>query len=111
MLKKIIRAAVDSVRSYNVVAGDRKRADGVINGRSARCRGKCGNAALKSSYSLFKYVLSGVCKSAVNIAGVLKSETSLGLVGIFKNIRCCLIYRNGSCARCYIGLLLTYVEL
>ena len=94
--KQIVAAAVNRLLSNDVAAVLSESLESVINSRSARSSCKSRNAALKSSYSLFKNILSAVCQSAVNVARILQAESCRRMGTVMENIGGCCINRNGS---------------
>ena len=84
--KEIEASAVDRFLSYNMVAVLSQSLNCVCYRCRTRSYCKSRNAALKSGNSFFKNVLSGVCKSAVNVARIGKSEASRRMSGIVENV-------------------------
>ena len=87
VLKVVICAAVDCLSGYNVVACLSKSLKCISK---CRCTGSCCKSsytALKSRNSLFKNVLSWICKSAVNVTRICKTESCLCVVAAFEYIR------------------------
>ena len=111
MCKQVVAAAVDGLLCNYMLACISKRLNGIGYSGCARCCGKCRNTALKCGDSCLKNALSGVCKSAVDVACVGKSEARGSVFAVSENIRCRLIYRHRSCVGCGIGTLLSCVKL
>ena len=93
--KQVICAAIDVLCSYDMIACKGYVLNSVCYCCCAWCDCKSCCAALKSCDTSFKNVLSWVCKSAINVACVLKSKSVSGMLWVVENVWWCLINRNG----------------
>ena len=109
MFEKIICSTIYCFLCYNMSSVRSKCLDCVCNRCRTWCNRKTCNTAFKCCYSLFKYVLCWVCKSAVDITCVCKVKTCSRMCWVFENIWCCLVNWNCSCICCRIRLFLSYV--
>ena len=98
-------AAVQRRSSDDFVTGTGKVNNGVSNGRCAAGRSQASCAAFQGCNTFFQDVLRRVGQTAVDVASVFQSEAVFSLLGIFENIRCRLINRNGAGTRCRIRYL------
>ena len=109
--EEVVSTAVDSVCCYDVVACLSKVLNGVCNCCCAGSNCESCNAAFKSSYSLLEDILSWVCKSAVDVACVTKTESVGSVFGVMENVRRCEVNRNCSCVSCGVCFFLSNVKL
>ena len=86
MRQQVSRAAVDGFLSYDMLAFGCERLDRVCDRSRAGSESQSCYAALESSDPLLKNALCGVCKSAVDVACVRKSETVSGVLGVMEYI-------------------------
>ena len=75
MSKKIVASAVNCFLCNNVVASLSQCLDCIINCRSPGSHRKSCNSTFKSRNSLFKNILSGISKTAINITRIRKPKT------------------------------------
>ena len=109
--QKIEAAAVDRLLRNNVVACLRERLQRVGDRSCAGRHCQRRDAAFQRGDALLKHTLCGVGQTAVDIAGVGKSEPRRGMITVAEYIGSRLIDRDGSCIGCGIGLLLPDVKL
>ena len=109
--KQVICAAIDVLCSYDMIACKGYVLDSVCYCCCAWCNCKSCCAALESCDTSFKNVLSWVCKSAIDVACVLKSKSVSGMLWVMENVWWCLINRNSSCVCYRVCCFLTNVEL
>ena len=86
MCEEVVSTAVDSVCCYDVVSCLSKILDRVCNCCCAGSNCESCNSAFKGSYSLLEDILSRVCKSAVDIACVSKTETCGSVCAVLENV-------------------------
>ena len=111
MRQQVVAAAVDGLLCHHMTAVGRQSLDGVGDGRGAGGKSQCGTAALQGRHSLLQNVLGGVGQTAVDVAGIRKTEAVGGVLAVMKNIGCGLVNGNGSGIGGGIGLFLSYVKL
>ena len=73
--EKVLGTAVDRLLSYDVLTLNCESFDYICDCCCAGSNCETCNAAFKSCDSVFENALCGVCKSAVDVACVCKSET------------------------------------
>ena len=111
MFKQIVAAAVDGLLRYDMLTRLSQRLNGIGHGSRTGCQSQSSYAAFKCCNPLFQNILCGICKSAVDVAGVSKTEARCRMGGIPEYIGCGLINRDCSCIGCRIGLFLSYMKL
>ena len=77
--KEVLGTAVDRLLCYDVLALDCESLDSVCDRCCAGSYCEACNAAFKCCDPVFENSLSGVCKSAVNVACVCKTEACLSV--------------------------------
>ena len=73
--KKIVASAVNCLLCNNVLSLLSKSLNRIGNCRRTACNRKSRNAALKSRNALFKNILCGICKTAVNVTRISQTKT------------------------------------
>ena len=111
MGQQIGSAAVNGLLRNDMLTGLCQCLNGIGNGCCAGSHSQTGNTAFQSGNSLLKYILRGVGKTAINIAGVRKAKAVCGMLRVMEHIgsRCINGHRTG--IGYGIGLLLANVEL
>jgi len=74
MLQKIVAAAVYGLLRHKMAAVLAQGFQGIGNGRRAGRKGQSRRPSLQGRHPFLQYVLGGVCKPAVNIAGVSQAK-------------------------------------
>ena len=107
MFEEVVCTAVNGLGSNDVLAGLCQVLDSVSD---SSCAGSF-NTALKSSDPLLEDVLSGVGKSAVDVACVLEAETVCCVLGVMENIGRSSVDRYCSCVSSGVCVLLSDMKL
>ena len=111
MLQQIIAAAVDGLLGNKMTAVLSQCLQNIVNGSSAGRNSQRCNTAFQSGNSLFKYLLGGIGKPSVDIAGIRKAKSGSGMGAVMEHIRCGGINRNSPRIGSGISGFLTYMEL
>ena len=104
-------AAIDGLLGNDMLTGLGKCLNGIGDSCCAGCHCQTGYAAFQCGNSLLKYILRGVGKTTVDVAGVCQTEAIRRMLGVVEHIRSRCIDGNGTGIGYGIGLLLTNVEL
>ena len=94
MCEKIVASTVNGLLCNYMSAVCCKSLYGIADGCCTGCYRKCCASAFKSRKSLLQNVLCGICKSAIDIARISKTESVCCVLTVSENIRCCLVNRN-----------------
>ena len=109
VLQKVVSSAVDCLLRYDVAAVCRERLNRVCD----RCRTggncKCRTAAFKGRDSLLEYALRRVGETAVNVAGIRKTEAVCRVFCVMEYVSCRLVNRNRSRIGSGVCLFLSYM--
>ena len=109
--KQIIGTSVNSFRGNNVSAVCGYVFRRISYRRRSACYRESSRSAFQSSDSLLKNLLRRISKPSVYVPAILKIKPFFSIPAILEYIRRCLIYRNCSCSRIWIGIFLTYMKL
>ena len=108
---EVERAAIEIVGSHDMVARQQDILQGQSDGSGTRRHGQSGHATLKGSHPLLEHTLCGVGESAIDVAGIAQAETVGSMLRVAEHIGCGLVDRHRAGIGCWVGLLLTYMEL
>ena len=109
--QKVEAAAVDGLLSDDVSAAGCQRLNSIGNGCRTGSYCQSSGSAFQSREALLKHFLGGIGQTAVDIAGIGKTEAVRRVLAVVEHIGCGLVnrYRAGIC--CRIGLFLSNVQL
>ena len=109
--QQVVGTAVNGLGCYDVLARLRQCLEGIVNCCRAGSNCQSSYAAFQGSDTLFEYAFSRVRQSAVDIAGITKTETVSCMLRVMEHIGSGCVDRNSSCVRYRICLFLTNVKL
>ena len=109
MCKEIVCSAVDILCCYDVVSCKCKVLNCVCNCCCAWANCQCCNATLEGRDSSLKYILCWICKSSVDVAGILECESVSCMLWVVEYEWWCLVDWYRSCIRNRVCCLLSYV--
>ena len=111
MLQEVVGTAVDGALGNHVVTLAGEGSNGISEGCRTGSDSEASDTAFESGDALFKNVLRGVGKTAVDVARILQVETIRGMLGAVENVGGGLVNRNRAGIGGGIGLFLANVEL
>ena len=109
MCQKIETSAVDRLLRYDVAAVRCQRLDRICDRRRSGRQGQRCATSLKCRKSLLQYILSRVCKPAVYISCICKTESVCRVLTVVEDIGSGLIDRHGACVCSRVRLFLSDV--
>ena len=111
VLQQVVGTAIDGALGHHMVAFAGEGRNGVGKGCRTGCDGKACDASFQGGDALFKNILGGVGKAAVDVARVLQVETVGGVLGAVEHVRGGLVDRNGAGIGGRVCLFLAHMEL
>ena len=111
MVEQIVGSAVDGLGGDDVVPGLGEVEYGVGDGRGSGCDGESGASSLEGGDPLLEDLLGRVGQTAVDVPGVLESETVGGMLRVVEDVGRGQVDRNRPGVGDGVGLLLPHMEL
>src|SRR5574344_548276 len=110
MGNEIVRTAIDVVGSNNVVTILCNVLECISDRSRTRSNCKPCHSSFEGCDAVFKYSLSGVGQTAIDVACVAKTKAVCCMLRVAEHIRCGLIDRHSTCVSCWIWSLLSHME-